>query len=214
MPCTPSPTPLTTPATSQPGLKGRGGFFWYLPCTMRMSGKLQPTARTSMTTSPARGAGSGTSAYTSDDGSPSARASIAFIGSFRHRGERTPLPPIPPTGLGPSWSAPWPRSLPRGAERALAVGLDDPVGQALDDLGRQLRTIADEPVQALVLEDEQLHVGARDGVGGAGRVAEEAEIAEQLAVAERAQHLVVAVEIAADLYRARVHDVRFAAWVG
>src|SRR5687767_12036626 len=189
MPCTPSPTPLTTPATSQPGLKGRGGFFWYLPCTMRMSGKLQPMARTSTTTSPARGAGSGTSAYTRDAGSPSARATIAF------------------TGCAPASSS-------RVRERALAIGLDDPVGETLDDLGGELRAIADEPVQPLVLDDEQLHVRARKGVRRAGRLAEEPEVAEQVAVSERVQHLVGAVEGAADLHRARMHDVRLAVRVG
>src|SRR4029450_7277833 len=68
------------PATSQPGLNGSSGRCWYFPWTIRMSGKLQPIARTSMITSPAFGRGMGTSAYSSVDGSPHARASIVFIG--------------------------------------------------------------------------------------------------------------------------------------
>src|SRR5215831_8478635 len=50
-----------------------------------MSGKLQPIARTSMITSPAFGRGVGASAYSSVDGSPHARASIAFIGFLSGR---------------------------------------------------------------------------------------------------------------------------------
>src|SRR5512138_221182 len=52
---------------------------------MRMSGKLQPIARTSMITSPAFGRGKGASAYSSVEGSPHARASIAFIGFLSGR---------------------------------------------------------------------------------------------------------------------------------
>jgi hypothetical protein len=57
MPFTPSPTASTTPETSAPGAKGRTGLNWYLSSMIRVSGKLMPTALTSMTTSPAFGRG-------------------------------------------------------------------------------------------------------------------------------------------------------------
>ena len=41
------PDLATTPASSAPGTNGKGGFTWYFPCTIRMSKKLQPAARTS-----------------------------------------------------------------------------------------------------------------------------------------------------------------------
>src|SRR3989454_8152887 len=66
------------PATSQPGLNGSSGRCWYFPWTIRTSGKLHPIARTSMPTSPAFGRGMGASAYSKVEGSPHARASMAF----------------------------------------------------------------------------------------------------------------------------------------
>src|SRR5213594_1932150 len=67
-----------------------------------MSGKAQPMSRSSMTTSPACGRGIGTSAYSSVDGSPHPRASIAFIVSTcanpsTRRGKMSacPTPPAP-----------------------------------------------------------------------------------------------------------------------
>ena len=77
---TPSPTSLTTPEISWPGVKGRGGFTWYLPWTIRMSGKLQPMARVSTTTAPGAGWGSGTSAYRrADAGSPHSLTTMACM---------------------------------------------------------------------------------------------------------------------------------------
>src|SRR5947199_5608548 len=66
------------PATSEPGLNGSSGRCWYFPWTIRTPGKLHPIARTSMTTSPAFGRGMGASAYCKVEGSPHARASMAF----------------------------------------------------------------------------------------------------------------------------------------
>ena len=76
---TPEPTARTTPAISWPGLKGWGGLTWYFPWIMRMSGKLHPAARVSTTTWPGPGSGSGTSRYSSSDGSPHRVATMAFM---------------------------------------------------------------------------------------------------------------------------------------
>src|SRR4051812_35359171 len=67
---TPSPTALTTPATSLPGENGSGGFTWYLSWMISTSGKFTLAALTEMTTSPAPGCGEGTSSTTSDSGGP------------------------------------------------------------------------------------------------------------------------------------------------
>src|SRR3989344_5909786 len=52
---TPSPTAATTPAYSEPGTKGRGGFIWYLFCTISRSGKFRLAALIWISTSPALG---------------------------------------------------------------------------------------------------------------------------------------------------------------
>ena len=41
---TPSPTASITPANSEPGMNGSGGFIWYLPCTINRSGKFRLAA--------------------------------------------------------------------------------------------------------------------------------------------------------------------------
>src|SRR5713226_4985506 len=51
----------------------------YPPWTIRMSGKLQPMALTSINTWPGPGIGSGTSAYCISDGSPHCVAIMAFM---------------------------------------------------------------------------------------------------------------------------------------
>ena len=76
---TPEPTARTTPAISWPGLNGWGGLTWYFPWIMRMSGKLHPAARVSTATWPGPGSGSGTSRYSSSDGSPQRVATMAFM---------------------------------------------------------------------------------------------------------------------------------------
>ena len=58
---TPSPTASTTPANSEPGTKGSGGFIWYLFCTISRSGKFRLAALMAMRTSPAPGWGVGSS---------------------------------------------------------------------------------------------------------------------------------------------------------
>jgi len=62
---TPSPTAATTPAYSEPGTNGRGGFIWYLFCTISRSGKFRLAALISMSTSPALGVGVGSSVQVS-----------------------------------------------------------------------------------------------------------------------------------------------------
>jgi hypothetical protein len=56
---TPSPTASTTPAYSEPGTNGSGGFIWYLFCTISRSGKFRLAARIATRTSPACGSGVG-----------------------------------------------------------------------------------------------------------------------------------------------------------
>ena len=51
-------------------MKGRGGFSWYMPCTISASAKFTPHARTRISTSSGPGSGSGTSATTSASGGP------------------------------------------------------------------------------------------------------------------------------------------------
>ena len=58
---TPSPTARITPAYSEPGTKGSGGFIWYLFCTISRSGKFRLAAWISISTSPALGSGVGSS---------------------------------------------------------------------------------------------------------------------------------------------------------
>ena len=81
-PRTAEPSSRTTPASSAPGVNGNGGFIWYLPCTSRMSKKLQPAASTSSTTSWSRGFGSGTSRATSSFGSCQRSTTIALMSDY------------------------------------------------------------------------------------------------------------------------------------
>ncbi len=65
---TPSPSASIVPENSEPGTKGSGGFAWYLPCTIRMSGKFRLAARMAMRTSPGPGSGVGSSFQTRSSG--------------------------------------------------------------------------------------------------------------------------------------------------
>ncbi|SOZ77819.1 hypothetical protein CBM2621_A150276 [Cupriavidus taiwanensis] len=76
---TPSPTALTTPASSEPGVNGRSGLAWYLFWMISTSGKLTAAALTSMTTSPLPGTRSGRVSRVSESGGPQALHSTAFI---------------------------------------------------------------------------------------------------------------------------------------
>ncbi|MCY1368672.1 hypothetical protein D9M69_556690 [compost metagenome] len=58
---TPSPTAWITPAYSDPGTKGSGGFIWYLFCTISRSGKFRLAALISISTWPGPGVGVGSS---------------------------------------------------------------------------------------------------------------------------------------------------------
>src|SRR6476619_104147 len=75
---TPSPTDLTTPASSLPGENGSGGFTWYLFWMISTSGKLTLAVLTETTTSPGPATGDGTSSTTSESGGPYALQSTAF----------------------------------------------------------------------------------------------------------------------------------------
>src|SRR6185436_1313271 len=76
---TPAPTSFTTPASSLPGEKGRGGLNWYLFWMMRTSGKLTLAALTDTTTSPAPALGEGNSSNVSVSGGPYCLQRTAFI---------------------------------------------------------------------------------------------------------------------------------------
>src|SRR6266481_7122475 len=76
---TPSPSAVTTPATSPPGANGSGGRNWYLFWMMRTSGKLTPHARTASTTSPCPAVGDGNSSTTSESGGPYSLQRTAFM---------------------------------------------------------------------------------------------------------------------------------------
>ena len=75
---TPSPTSLTTPASSLPGEKGSGGLNWYLFWMISTSGKFTLAAFTETTTSPAPASGDGISSTTSDSGGPNCLHRTAF----------------------------------------------------------------------------------------------------------------------------------------
>src|SRR4029079_13487080 len=77
---TPSPTSLTTPASSLPGENGSGGLNWDLFWMMSTSGKFTLAALTETTTSPGPACGDGTSSITSDSGGPNCLHSTAFTG--------------------------------------------------------------------------------------------------------------------------------------
>src|SRR5438552_148182 len=87
-PCTPSPTCLTTPASSLPGEKGSSGLNWYLFWMRRTSGKFTPLAFTDTRSCPLAGAGDGMSSTTSASGGPqllhSPAVMRALLRSWRH----------------------------------------------------------------------------------------------------------------------------------
>src|SRR6185369_2567745 len=85
---TPSPTAAITPAYSDPGTNGSGGFIWYLFCTMSRSGKFRLAALISISTSPALGLGVGISFHCSASTPTGFSQSHACIGSSaRKRGD-------------------------------------------------------------------------------------------------------------------------------
>src|SRR4051812_17914604 len=79
---TPPPTATTTPAASEPGMKGGLGLNWYLPASMSTSTYCTPRAPIRTWISPAPGAGgSATSRNASTSGPPNDSHTIAFISS-------------------------------------------------------------------------------------------------------------------------------------
>src|SRR5213593_3326369 len=66
----------------------------------------------------------------------------------------------------------------------VAVRRDHDLRQALDDLQRELRVVAHEPLQAFALDDEKLHGADGDGRGRTWRFEEERHLAEQLALVQ------------------------------
>jgi len=85
---TEAPTSTATPATSDPGEKGRGGFIWYMFWMINVSAKFTPAACTSILTPSLSTFGGATSSTTRDSGGPKALHKTAFISS-----------PYPPAGL-------------------------------------------------------------------------------------------------------------------
>ena len=75
---TPSPTSMTTPATSPPGTKGSWGLNWYLSSIISASGKVTVEARASMTNSPGPALGSSISSSTRFSGGPNSLQTITF----------------------------------------------------------------------------------------------------------------------------------------
>lgn len=66
----------------------------------------------------------------------------------------------------------------------VAIRRDHDLRQALDDLQRELRVVAHEPLQPFALEDEKLHGVDGDGRGRTWRFEEEPYLAEQLALVQ------------------------------
>src|SRR5207245_9223998 len=97
--------------------------------------------------------------------------------------------------------------------RALLVGGDDQVRQALQDLDGELRAVPDEPLEPLVPDDEELGVARSDGARRPRSLPEERHLAEELALPEPVERPLCAVEATPDLDRARVDRVRLAARV-
>ena len=91
-PLTSSPTAVTRPATSLPGVKGRGGLIWYCPAMNRPSTKFTPAASTSTTTCPGPGIRSGRSSTLRRFGGPSSLQTTT-----RTAGHATAGPPDRPT---------------------------------------------------------------------------------------------------------------------
>src|SRR5206468_2157822 len=97
--------------------------------------------------------------------------------------------------------------------RALLVGGDDQVRQALQDLDGELRAVPDEPLEPLVPDDEELGVARSDGARRPRSLPEERHLAEELALPEPVERPLCAVEATPDLDRARMDHVRLAARV-
>src|SRR5512135_138313 len=76
---TPAPTSFTTPANSEPGVKGGVALTWYLFWITSTSGKLTLAALTATTTSPGPGRGEGRSSTTRVSGGPNCLQSTAFM---------------------------------------------------------------------------------------------------------------------------------------
>ena len=76
---TPSPTAVTTPASSPPGVNGKAGLNWYLFWMMSASGKLTPAALTLTNTSRALGTGAAMSSTVSSSGPPCWLQRSAFM---------------------------------------------------------------------------------------------------------------------------------------
>src|SRR5439155_446468 len=111
-----------------------------------------------------------------------------------------------PTGAR-SWSGSAPAaSSDAGRLRTLLVGGDDEIREAPEQLDGELRTVPDEPLEPLVLDNEQLDVVHGDGRRGAGPLAKQADLAEGQALAGPVQDLLDAVEAPADLDGAGVDD--------
>jgi hypothetical protein len=82
---TPSPTAITSPAASEPGVKGSDGWTWYFFWMISTSGKLTPAARTRTRTSPGPGSRAGTSRTTSRSAGPHCSHSTARIAASSFR---------------------------------------------------------------------------------------------------------------------------------
>ena len=76
---TSEPTALMTPEISLPGVNGRSGRIWYLPCIISVSGKLMAQALTLMSTYLGPGSLEVTSLYTRFSGGPKVSQTMAFI---------------------------------------------------------------------------------------------------------------------------------------
>src|SRR5262245_55288355 len=90
---TPSPTAVTTPANSLPGVNGGGTESWYSFDTISAWGQLSAAAMTSTTTSPAPGVGAGTSSTTRSSSAPWCRQRTALtrVRSLAGEARRAPL---------------------------------------------------------------------------------------------------------------------------
>src|SRR5215211_3884824 len=87
-PSTRCPVSTISPHSSIPGVKGSGGFSWYVPCAIRTSGKFSAAARTFTRTWPGPGVGCSTSSSDrTEEGSPSS--------CTRHARMRPTLPDRP-----------------------------------------------------------------------------------------------------------------------
>src|SRR4029079_4199020 len=78
-PVTSSPTPITTPATSPPGMYGGGAEYWYLPSSINVSGKVTAEADTSTSSCRGPATGSSTDSTTRSSGGPNALHMTAFM---------------------------------------------------------------------------------------------------------------------------------------